>query len=255
MNIRYILSPFSLDQPIPELLTLADSDWLINQPPISGGDMLQQMAEIYCPLRDIVADTLEKGQRPVCISCDCCATIGVMAGLQQANRRPMVLWLDAHGDFNTPDTSPSGFVGGMPLAMLVGRGDQTLMQAVGVTPLLESQIMLSDARDLDPAESDTLRASDVLHVPRTSDIIDNPFLQGPMYVHFDVDVVRLEDVPAVGYPAEGGISASDLQEVFRYLSRSGDIIAVTVGSWDPRKDSDGKSQQVCMELLDTLLYR
>jgi arginase len=144
----------------------------------------------------------------------------------------------------------------MPLAMLAGRGDQTLMQAVGVAPLLESRIMLSDARDLDPGERETLRASDVLHVPRASDIIDNPFLQAPVFIHFDVDIVRLEDAPAVGYPAEGGISASDLHEVFRYLSRSGDIIAVTVGSWDPRKDSDGKSQRVCMELLDALLnYR
>jgi arginase len=253
MNTSYILSPFNLNQPFPELRSLAQTDWHVNQPPITGDDILQQMAEIYCPLCDIGADVLKKGQRPVCISGDCCATIGMMAGLQQANMHPMVLWLDAHGDFNTPDTSPSGFIGGMPLAMLVGRGDQTLTQVVGVTPLLESQIMLSDARDLDPGERDTLRASDVLHVPRASDLIDNPFLQGPVYVHFDVDIVRLEDVPAVGYPAKGGISASDLHEVFRYLAQSGNIIAVTVGSWDPRKDSDGKSQRVCMELLNTLL--
>lgn len=253
MNTCYILSPFSLNQPLPGLLSLAQPDWLINQPSTSGDDTLQQMSEIYRPLRDMVADTLKKGQRPVCISGDCCAPIGMMAGLQQVNKYPMLLWLDAHGDFNTPATSPSGFLGGMPLAMLVGRGDQTLMQAVSVTPLWESQIMLSDARDLDPGEGDALRASDVLHVPRTADIIDNPFLQGPLYVHFDVDIVRLEDVPAVGYPAEGGISASDLHEVFRYLAQSGNIIAVTVGSWDPQKDTDGKSQQACLELLETLL--
>jgi arginase len=176
-----------------------------------------------------------------------------MAGIQQVGHHPMLLWLDAHGDFNTPETSPSGFLGGMPLAMLVGRGDQTLMHAVGVTPFPESQVMLSDARDLDPAEGETLRASDVLHVPRASDIIDNPFLQGPLYVHFDVDIVRLDDVPAVGYPAKGGISADDLHAVFRYLARNGNIIAVSVASWDPQKDVDGKSRQVCMELLHTLL--
>ncbi len=253
MKTCFILSPYSLTQPLPELHALAQTDWQINQPPIGDGDMLQQLAGLYRPVRELVADALKNNQRPVCISGDCTTTLGVMAGIQQAGMQPMLLWLDAHGDFNTPETSPSGFWGGMPLAMLVGKGDQTLMQAVGVVPVAESLIMISDARDLDPAEGETLRASEVLHVPQVSDIIDNPFLHGPLYVHFDVDTVRCDDVPAVGYPAKGGISADDLHEVFRYLACSVKIIAVSMGSWDPRKDTDGKSQRTCMNLLDTLL--
>ena len=69
------------------------------------------------------------------------------------------MWLVSHGDFNTWETTPSGFLGGMPLAMLTGRGDQRMLEAVGLDPLADNQVWLSDARDLDPGDPGRLSAA------------------------------------------------------------------------------------------------
>lgn len=253
MHNQFILSPFSLDQILPGLNPLAEPDWILNTPQLPEDDMQTRMSAIYRPLVDVVADTVKKGQRPVCIAGDCCTAIAVLAGIQKAGSYPSVLWFDAHGDFNTWETSPGGFIGGMPLAMIVGRGDQTLVKATGLTPVLEGQVTLTNARDLDPGERDALRASEVLHVPNTEDLRDYPFLQNPLFIHFDVDVICPEDVPAVGYPATGGITAQELRGVFRYLAQAGEIVGVSMASWDPDADDGGKSERMCMELLRILV--
>jgi arginase len=253
MQNRFIVSPFFLDKAVPGLESLAKSDWVLNQPQLPEGDQQTRMAAIYRPMADLVAETTKDGERPVIIAGDCCTPIPVLAGVQRAGLHPMLLWFDAHGDFNTWETTPNGFLGGMPLAMLVGRGEQTLVNAVGLHPHPEGQVILSDARDLDPGERDALRASEILHVPRTNDLCDYPLLQGPLFIHFDVDVIRTEDVPAVSYPAAGGISAAELREVFQYLAQAAQIVAVSVASWNPEADTDGKSQAVCMELLHALI--
>src|SRR5512136_997268 len=98
------------------------------------------MSVLHQPLAEFTAQTVLHGDRPVSLAGDCCTPLGVLAGLQQAGLVPVLLWLDAHGDFNTWETTPSGFLGGMPLAMLVGRGDQTMAQAVGLRPLPESRV-------------------------------------------------------------------------------------------------------------------
>ena len=80
-----------------------------------------------------------------------------MAGLQAAGLSPVLVWLDGHGDFNIPETSPSGFLGGMPLAMMVGRGDPAFGRSVGLTPISEQDVWLVGARDIDPPEQETYR--------------------------------------------------------------------------------------------------
>ena len=178
--------------------------------------------------------TARAGQRPVSIAGDCCATLGVLAGLQRAGVQPTLIWLDAHGDFNTWDTSPSGFLGGMPLAMLAGRGEQTMVRGLGLTPLAEERIILSDARDLDPGEKEAVAHSAVIHLPQVEQLLDYPLPDGPLYVHFDVDVVDVADVPAVSYPAPGGPSAATLQQVFHHLAQTGRITAVSLSTWNPQ---------------------
>jgi arginase len=83
----------------------------------------------------------------VSIAGDCCTSLGVAAGLLAAGIDPTLIWFDAHGDFNTWETTPSGFLGGMPLAMLAGRGEQTIVHGVGLKNLEESNIYLADARE------------------------------------------------------------------------------------------------------------
>lgn len=100
---------------------------------------------------------------PLIFASDCCSALGAMKGFEAQS--PAVLWYDAHGDFNTWETTPSGFLGGMPLAWLVGRGDMQVMNGVGLSPILERDVFITDARNLDPGEAIALRESAVTHLP------------------------------------------------------------------------------------------
>ena len=126
-----ILTPTLLDRPVPGLERVAErGGWTLNAPPLPAGDELTRTGVVLMALADLVEGAARNGQRPVALGGDCCQPIAVMAGLARAGIQPLLLWLDAHGDFNTHDTTISGFVGGMPLAMLTGRGRLDLMHAV-----------------------------------------------------------------------------------------------------------------------------
>jgi arginase len=253
MRNRFVLTPFFLDEPSLELETLVQPDWDVNKPVLPSGDEQQRMSALHRPLAEFVTKTVLHGDRPVCLAGDCCTTLGVLAGLQQASLNPVLLWLDAHGDFNTWETTPSGFIGGMPLAMLVGRGDQTMAQAVRLHPLPESRVILSDGRDLDPKEKQALARSEVHHVADARSLPDHPLLANPVYVHFDVDIINPNDAPAMSYRAAGGPSLADLRGVFQSLSQTKQIVAVSMTTWAPQLDEDGRSRAACVELLQLLI--
>lgn len=253
MGNRFLLTPFFLDTPSPELEFLAQPEWRINAPELPDGDTQCRVTALHRPIAAFVASTLARRERPISIAGDCCATIGVMAGLQRAGLSPLLIWLDAHGDFNTWETTPSGFLGGMPLAMLVGRGEQTMTKAVGLKTFPEAQVVLTDGRDLDPGEKDALAASGVVHLTDVRALFNHPRLAAPLYVHFDTDIINPDDAPAMSYRAQGGPSAADVRAVLSALPRSGRIVAVSMTTWTPKLDMDGGSQTVCLELLDALI--
>jgi arginase len=248
-----ILSPFFLDEYVPELEPLAQPDWTTIKPVLPEGDKQTRMLAIYHPLSAYVAETVSQGNRPVIISDDCCTAIGVLAGLQRTGITPTLIWFDAHGDFNTWETSPSGFLGGMPLAMIVGRGEQTLLEALEMSSIPEDSIILTDARDLDPGEREALNASAVIQLPETTALLEHSLPDAPLYIHFDTDIITPEEAPAMNYPAPGGSFSAELEQVFRHLAQTSRIAAVSVAAWNPELDGDGQSQAICMNLLDKLI--
>ncbi len=250
---RFILTPFFLDQPLPGLDSLKDPGWVVNNPQLPSGTAQVRMAALYQPLSELVATVLDSGELPVSIAGDCCTSMGVLEGLQRAGLQPTLVWFDAHGDFNTWETTPSGFLGGMPLAMLVGRGEQTIMETVRTTSLPEEKVILSDARNLDPGERESLADSKVTHLKQVSEILDHQLPSGPLWVHFDTDVIDPGQAPAMNYPAGGGPGVGELRTAFKHLAGTGRIVAVSLSSWNPELDQDGSSQQVCMELLLELI--
>lgn len=253
MANRMILTPFFLDQPVPGLLDLTGEDWLINEPLLTALETQERMLELYRPLAAAVQTAVTNGERPVSIAGDCCTTIAVLAGLQRGGLEPTLIWFDAHGDFNTWETSPSGFLGGMPLAMIVGRGEQTMSKGIAQRTLPESRVILTDGRDLDPEEKEAVRQSAVRHLPEVKMLLDQPLPAGPIYIHFDVDVLNPSDAPAMNYLAAGGPSVDELRQVFAYLAQSGQVAAVSVSSWNPEMDVDGRSRTAVMTLLDSLI--
>jgi arginase len=253
MNNAFIVTPFFLDQPQPELEALGGPGSALNRPELPPGAWRARLPVLHAPLAARVAEAVARGERPVSIAGDCCTAIGVLAGLQRAGLEPVLIWLDAHGDFNTWETTPSGFVGGMPLAMLAGRGEQTLMQAAGARPLPEARIVLSDARDLDPGERLALAASGVRHLPDVRALPDDARLDRPLWVHFDTDLVDPSDAPAMSYAAPGGPPAATVETVLRALARSGRVAAASLSAWNPALAGAERTQSVCLALLRALV--
>ncbi len=262
MRNRFILTPFFLDEPMPGLESLGEEDWRLNLPSItipaarkepSTVERQHRMSQIHRRLADAVKKALDAGERPVSVAGDCCTAIPVLAGLQRAGVSPLLVWFDAHGDFNTWQTTPSGFLGGMPLAMLTGRGDMTLCEAVGLQAFPDERVLLVGARDLDHGEITNLEGSEVVQLPKVKKFTRYRLPTGPIWVHFDTDVLRLSDAPAMNYPAKGGPSLKELRKAFDRLAGSGRLAAVSMSTWNPELDSDGASREVCMDLLGRLL--
>ena len=207
------------------------------------------MSVLHKELAKHVTQAVDAGALPVSIAGDCCTAIGVMAGLQRAGIAPLFIWFDAHGDFNTWETTPSGFLGGMPLAMIAGLGEQTMPNAVGLQPVEYEQIILTDGRDLDPGEKELVSGSGILHMRDPMDLLKYDFPYRSIYVHFDTDILNPLDAPAMNYLAEGGPKAEKLAKVFRHIAKTGKVKAISVSSWNPELDEDGRSKETVMDLL------
>jgi len=253
MQSKFILTPFFLDEPLPGLKPLAKPDWKLNEPQLQGDDKQSRMSVLHGQIARFTEKIVSQGDLPVSIAGDCCAAIGVLAGLQRADVHPTLLWFDAHGDFNTWETSPGGFLGGMPLAMLVGRGEQTLLRNIGLRPIPEEQVILTDARDLDPGEFELVGQSNIQHILDINRLFEIDFSAHALYIHFDTDIIDPTAAPAMNYPVKGGTSPDVLSEIFHFLKNTAQICAVSMSSWNPILDCDHKSEAVCMELFSIVV--
>ena len=253
MKTQYILTPYFLDQPLQGLEELAQSDWIVNEQRLPDANKQSRMSTLHKEIAKHVSAAITDGLLPISVAGDCCTAIGVMAGLQGTDIEPLFIWFDAHGDFNTWETTPSGFLGGMPLAMIAGLGEQTMPNAVGLQPVEHEDIILTDARDLDPGERELVASSNILHLKNPMDLLEYDFGERPIYVHFDTDVVNPLDAPAMNYVAPGGPRAEELGKVFRHLAQTGLVKAVSVSSWNPELDEDGGTKDISLNLLQKLI--
>lgn len=248
-----IFVPYWMGEFNPACAALTRHTWRLLTPPLPAGSPTQRMGALNAALAAEVAATRAAGNLPVVIAGDCTASIGVLAGLQQENADLTLVWYDAHGDFNTHETTPSGFIGGMPLAMLCGRGEQTIMRGAGAKIHPESQVILTDARDLDPGEKEAVAASALTHLPQVADLLTLPLSDKPLYIHFDSDVLRLEDMAAVNYPAQGGSDLGTIEASLARLAQTGRVAAVSVTLWNPELDEDGSAEQTVMGVIERLV--
>ena len=224
--VGVIAVPYFIGAAMPGLVTRQPCVEL--SPPLPDGSPQQRMAVLYRHLADRIS--VEPG--PVAYAGDCLAAIGVLAGLQRAGIDPTLIWFDAHGDFHTWQTTQSGFLGGMPLAMIVGRGEQTIVEGAGLDPLDERRVVLVGARDLDPGEDEAVAAS-AMTVLSVMDVIRRDPPPGALHVHVDLDVVDPREMPAHNYPAPGGPLLRDMQAALAHLAATGRVAAVSFSTWNP----------------------
>ena len=198
---------------------------------------MTRMAE----LAPFVVDAIDADALPVVYAGDCCIIIPVVSALQQRGLDPVVVFYDAHGDFNTWDTTESGFIGGMPLAMITGRGEMTIAEACGMRTVPDEDAFLVDGRDLDRDEA-VLLADSGVHQVDNADIAEAVPADRPLYVHVDVDVVDPIDMPAVNDLAPGGPGAEDVAGSVKALAETGRVVAFSVSAWNPALEGADQSE-------------
>jgi arginase len=174
---------------------------------------------------------------------------------------PGVVWLDAHGDFNTPETTTGGFLDGMALATVVGRCWARLAAAVpGFRPVPEERVILAGCRDLDPPEAELLARSDVVLLPPER---ARPGLDGALralrsrtpdvYLHLDLDVLDPEVGRANGLAAPGGPGLEELRTMLESVASTLRVRAVALTAYDPEHDPQGRICDAASAVLRAVL--
>jgi arginase len=230
--VRTLAVSYHLDEHLPDLdLPLAAAEVIAAD--LTPGDPWRRMAVLYGELADAVAGVVASGAVPLVQSGDCTTALGTVAGLQRAGRAAGLVWFDAHGDLHTPATTASGYLGGMPLRLLVGACPELIGASLGLRPVSEDQVLLVGARDLDPPEASFLAGAAI----RTCEVaaLDPAALPtGPLYVHLDADVIDPAEIAGLRFPARGGPGRYAVAAALRVLLRTGRVAAVGVAcTWRP----------------------
>jgi arginase len=200
------------------------------------------------------------GSLPVVLTGNCnYAACGVRAGLDGDLG---VLWLDAHADWNTPDTSPSGFLDGMAVALLTGESYGAAMDRVpGFVPLPPEHVAFVGCRDLDPAEHERLSSLGERWI-RTEDArarglagcLDAALagLPSPLYLHADLDVLDVSEARINQYSSPGGLTRGELLALADHLAHR-KVAAVALSAYDPACSRDDESVvEIAARFLDRL---
>jgi arginase len=246
-----IVTPWPLDELIPGFPIPATATRVV-RPELPAGPVPARMNLLH----QAAADAVTRAARPLVLSGDCPTTRGAIAGLQHRHRDLAVLWLDAHGDYNTPAISTSGYLGGMALAMLTGRAPGLFDETLGLRPIPESRVVLADARDLDPAERDALTASHVRRVPADPAAITAALGRlgpVPVYLHLDIDVIDGAQLAGARFPAGPGPSLARIEECLAAVRATADIAAAYLAcAWLPGHVGDPGSRRVITRLAAAL---
>ena len=232
MGVSVIGVPYHLDEYLPDLDLAPPPDQTITAD-LTQEDVWGRLAALYSAVGQAVAASASRGHRPVVVSGDCTTSLGTMAGLQQAGIDPSIVWLDAHGDVQTPETTASGYLGGMPLRLLAGYRPELIANRLSLRPVPEERIVLAGTRDLDPPEVEYLAGSRI-HQCEVAGIGAAPLADGPLYVHLDLDVISPDEVPGLRYPAPGGPFAEQVAGALRLLLDTRQVVAVGIAcTWYP----------------------
>lgn len=198
-------------------------------------------------------------------NCSCC--LGALAGLG-TTEDVGVLWFDTHADFNTPETTTSGFLDGMALSIITGHCWQPMAASIpGFRPVREEHVVLIGARDLDALERERLAHSRlsliaperVRHEEVQAAI--EPALASlctrvqALYLHIDMDVLDPKEARANSFAAPGGLTTKEVLGAITYAARRLPIVAAALASYDPAHDADGRALQAACTFMEHIVER
>jgi arginase len=227
---------------------------------------LQEISETCKDLAATTEKSLSEGFLPLVLGGDHSIAAGVGAGVADFYRKQKkqigYLWLDAHGDMNTPDSSPSGNVHGMPLAAIMGFGAAELVDLLGFKPKAEpGNIVIVGARDLDAQERKLAKKSGV-HVFTMRDIDERGMREvmsealkhatddtGGVAVSLDMDFVDPSDAPGVGTPVRGGVTYREAHLAMEMIADSEAMVSLEIVEINPVIDEHNRTALLGVELV------
>ena len=190
------------------------------------------------------------GPNPLVLLGECTLAPAATAGLRASHPGLVLVWVDAHGDLNTPETTPSGFLGGMPFAVLLGWCHDRLRRAAGLEPALpEDRAALVGARDLDPGERAAIERSRLVTADDVAAALAILTDDAPIHLHLDGDVLDPAEAPGVDFPAPGGWSGARLDGEMAVLAATGRVVGVSLCCGNPRRDPDGRGARAYARAL------
>jgi arginase len=199
------------------------------------------------------ADAVEAADSlPFALLGECTLVPGFVAGALRRHPDACLVWVDSHGDLNTPGTSHSGFIGGMPFAVIVGWWGAEHRASCGLRPLDESRCALVGARDLDPGEASMLAGSQIVSTDGVAEAIARLPADVPLILHLDGDVLDPTVAPGVDVPAPGGWDVARLRDEMAAIAERR-LVAVSLCCGNPRTDVDDKSTRAYLAGLEPVL--
>jgi arginase len=202
-----------------------------------------------------IDDALSGGRVPVLAASDCSIAVTTLPAVLRHRPDAMVLWLDAHGDYNTPDTSGSGYLGGMCLAGACGEWDAGLGDTIAA-----DRLVLAGVRDLDGGERELLERSTATvigaSVVETLVAVKNALDGAPVFIHLDLDVLDPDEFPAA-VPAPGGLSSDKLYDLMEAVAEDSELVGIEVTAFEAPADPDelADAAETAMRVLDPVLDR
>jgi len=231
----------------------------------AGDHRLKYLEPIISACTELAASVsaaVNEGMFPLVLGGDHSIALGSVTGIVQALGNIGLIWFDAHGDFNTPETTPSGNIHGMVLAALAGLGDPRLTQIAGFSPKVPvRRMVIVGARDLDPGERALLKESGV-RIFTMQDIdrygmatvvqeaislatSDTPNL----HVSFDMDVLDPREAQGVGTPVRGGITYREAHLAMELVADSNKLRSLDVVEVNPILDEQNRTASLAVELI------
>jgi len=230
---------------------------------------LEAVRSVCAEVAERAAAVVSDGLFPIFLGGDHSISIGTVAGLSKATTgaRTGVIWLDAHADFNTPASSPSGNIHGMPLATLTGRGHRSLVEIGGAGASVRAEdVVLIGLRSVDIEERNLLReagakvytmkeidAYGVARVVRRA-LKDLSHLDR-VHLSFDLDALDPEVAPGVGTPVRGGLTYREAHLVMELINEAGIVTSLDVVEVNPILDVKNGTAALAVELVESLMGR
>jgi arginase len=225
-------------------------------------DTAHSSARVNRMVAAAVRQAVAAGAFPLVLAGSCVTAHGVLAGFDHAGCG--IVWIDAHGDFNTPETTVSGFFPGMSLAVITGDCYRGYWAQIGdSTPVAGEAIVMFGVRDVSPeAERDRLERSGIQVVGWRDGRPQGDFLAsletlatrvGDVYLHIDLDGFAPEVAPGVvDEPAPGGLSIADGETIIRATAERFRMRAATLATFNPEFDRDGRTLQLGLRLIEII---